>query len=243
MRVVLNDPPRQRQEGGGFVSLPEALAQADYVSLHVPLVRSGPDATVSLARGPFFEALRRSAVFLNTSRGQIVDETALAAAIDSGRIEHAILDVWQREPDIDPAMVNRSFIATPHIAGYSFDGKVAATEMICSLMALHFSGIDGGFGIELELPDPPVPRIDATSRSDPDEEVLHDIVSRVYDIRADDRALRDAMATDTPGAHFDLLRKTYWQRREFRHTTVVLPAARDSLIRKVTRLGFRPETQ
>ena len=244
IRVVLNDPPRQRQEASGeFVSLRGAVTQADYVSLHVPLVRTGRDATLAMARAPFFEAMRPGAVFLNTSRGQVVDEGALAAAIDAGRIAHAILDVWQHEPDIDPAMVNRAFIATAHIAGYSFEGKVAATEMICSQMVLHFLPMDCGFGMELELPAPPVPRIDVTSRSDSDEDVLRHIVSAVYDIRADDRALRAAMATDTPGEHFDLLRKTYWQRREFRHTTVVMPAARDSLIRKVTRLGFRSETQ
>jgi erythronate-4-phosphate dehydrogenase len=244
IRVVLNDPPRHRAEPGStFVPLREALPQADYVTLHVPLVRGGVDATLAMARQPFFAAMRSGSVFLNTSRGPIVDEAALAAAIDSGHIAHAILDVWQHEPDIDPDMVHRAFIATAHIAGYSFDGKVAATEMICSMMVVHFTKMDCGFGIELSLPDPPVPRIDVTSRTDPDEDVLRDVVSAVYDIRADDRALREAMAGDTPGAHFDLLRKTYWQRREFCHTTVVMSADRHSLIEKVRRLGFAAETQ
>ena len=246
MHVVLNDPPRQRLEpDGGFVPLADALRQADYVSLHVPLLREGPDATLALAGKTFFETMRPGAVFLNTARGPIVDETALKAAIDDRRVAHAILDVWQHEPAIDPEMVRRTFIATAHIAGYSFDGKVAATEMICSLMVVHFWGMgSAGFGFELTgaLPPPAVPQIDATGRSEPDEDVLRDIVARVYDIRGDDEALRKAVASEAPGEQFDLLRKTYWQRREFRHTTVVVEASRRSLIQKVTKLGFRCET-
>ena len=133
--VSSNDPPRARQRVEQapdplFVALDEALSQAEYVTLHVPLERAGPDATVGLAGRSFFDGMRSGAVFLNTSRGEVVDEAALAAALDSGRVSHAILDVWQREPDIDPQMVRRAFLATPHIAGYSFDGKVTATAML-----------------------------------------------------------------------------------------------------------------
>jgi erythronate-4-phosphate dehydrogenase len=246
MRCVLNDPPRRRQTGDPvFVSLPDALAKADYVTMHVPLLRGGPDRTAGMARDPFFHAMRRGAVFLNTSRGGVVDETALAAALDSGHVAQAILDVWQGEPDIDPKMVGRAFLATPHIAGYSFDGKVAATGML--YMALcHWVHpelwVGAGFGFEAASP-PDVPRLDFSGRGDADEELLRSAVLAVYDIEEDDRALRQAMTEPDRAARFDLLRKTYKQRWEFHHTTLVLPSDRDSLIRKAARLGFRTETQ
>src|SRR5687768_10937634 len=120
MRCFLNDPPRRRlTRDSKFVTLPEALAMADYVTIHVPLVHGGLDRTAGMVRGSFLNAMRPGAVFLNTSRGAVVDEAALAAALDSGHVAHAVLDVWRREPDIDPEMVRRAFLATPHIAGYS----------------------------------------------------------------------------------------------------------------------------
>lgn len=242
MRCVLNDPPRRRQTGSAvFVTLPEALANADYFTMHVPLLRGGPDRTAGMARDPFFHAMRRGAVFLNTSRGAVVDESALAAALESGHVAQAILDVWQGEPDIDPKMVGRAFLATPHIAGYSFDGKVAATSM---LYAAFLEWLGRGQSIGLEAASPPdVPRLDFRDRVESDEELLQSAVLAVYDIEEDDLALRQAVAQPDRAARFDLLRKTYKQRREFGHTTLVLPRDRDSLIRKAARLGFRTETQ
>jgi erythronate-4-phosphate dehydrogenase len=242
MRCVLNDPPRRRQSGDPlFVTLPEALGEAEYVTLHVPLLRGGPDRTEEMARAPFFNAMRRGAVFLNTSRGAVVDESALAAALASGHVAQTILDVWQSEPDIDPAMVGRAFLATPHIAGYSFDGKVAATAMIFAAL-WWWLGRSEGVGLEA-APPPDIRRLDFSTRDDADEELLREAVSAAYDIQNDDRALREAVAQPDRAERFDRLRKTYEQRREFQHTTLVLPKDRDSLIRKAARLGFRTETQ
>jgi erythronate-4-phosphate dehydrogenase len=223
------------------VTLPEALAKADYVTMHVPLLRGGPDRTEGMARAAFFGAMRRGAVFLNTSRGAVVDEAALAAALDSGHVAQAVLDVWQGEPAIDPAMVRRAFLATPHIAGYSFDGKVAATSMLY-VAFLAWLGLEQSMCLEAASPTD-APRLDFSGRAEADEEVLREAVSAAYDIQADDRALREAVAEPERAARFDLLRKTYPQRREFHNTTLVLPRDRDSLIRKAARLGFRTETQ
>lgn len=243
MRCVLNDPPRRRETGDpAFVTLPEALENADYVTLHVPLVRAGQDRTAGMARGAFFAAMRSGAVFLNTSRGPVVDEAALAAVLDSGRVAHAVLDVWQGEPEIDPEMVRRAFIATPHIAGYSFDGKVAATTMLLAAL-WGWQGRRGGIGFEESSPQIDVPCLDFSDRRETDEELLRSAVLAVYDIRDDDRALRHAVVQPDRGARFDLLRKRYKRRREFHHTTLVLPTERDSLIRKAGSLGFHVETQ
>jgi erythronate-4-phosphate dehydrogenase len=250
MRCLLNDPPRQRETGdSAFIPLDQALPKADYATLHVPLEGHGPDATVGLADRSFFHHLRPGAVFLNTSRGAVVDERALAAALDSRRVSHAVLDVFEREPDIDPELARRAFIATPHIAGYSFDGKVKATMMLFDALRRWLETADPGArrpsspDLSRLLPPPAVPRIDLTARTEDDEELLRTVVSTVYDIRGDDRALREAMNQSAPGTHFDLLRKTYQRRREFHHTTVALRKNRDALIQKVARLGFRVETQ
>lgn len=242
MQCLLNDPPRQRAgDGPDFVTLDDALARADYVTLHVPLERGGPDATAGMADRRFFEKMKSRAVFLNTSRGGVVDEPALADALDSGRIAQAILDVFRREPDIDAEMVRRAFVATPHIAGYSFDGKVEATLMLYRAFAVWSNRLDE-MNTELVLPLSDVPRLDLSGRIGDDEAVLREAVLSVYDIKEDDRALRQAAAQPDAGVQFDLLRKRYRRRRECPHTTLVLSRERDSLIRKAARLGFRVET-
>jgi erythronate-4-phosphate dehydrogenase len=269
MRCLLNDPPRQREARDPvFVPLRDAIAQADYVTLHVPLERQGPDATVGMANGRFFDALRPGAVFINTSRGAVVQEPSLSAALDAGRVAHAILDVWQGEPAIDPEMLRRAFIGTPHIAGYSYDGKVVATLMLYSALCDRL-GVPDVVRVDLSgaLPPAEVPLVDLRERDGSDEDLLRAAVSAVYDIMADDRALREATAgplaaagphaaigpngavgpnfssavTDR-AAGFDLLRKRYRRRREFPHTAVVVPRRRDALAAKAARLGFRVET-
>jgi len=255
---VLNDPPRQRNSHDpAFVARDEALSQAEYVTLHVPLERAGPDATVGMAGRACFDRMQSDAVFLNTFRGAVVDEEALAAALDSGRVSHAVLDVWQREPEIDPQMVGRAFLATPHIAGYSFDGKVLATAMLFQALCRWLDAAGATASAEARarcadldlsglLPEPAIARVDLTGRAGDDEDLVRTVVSAVYDITEDDRALRGVAANagrDTIGAQFDLLRKTYRRRREFSHTTVVLPTGRDALFRTLTNLGFRAETQ
>lgn len=245
MRCLLNDPPKQRQTGvPAYLPLDRAIEGADYVTLHVPLERHGPDATVGLAGSRFFDIVRHGVVFLNTSRGAAADEEALAGALDSGRAAQAILDVWQHEPAIDPAMVDRAFIATPHIAGYSFDGKVAATLMLYEGVCRWLGRPDqAAIDLSAALPAPEVPRIDLTGRRDPDEALLRTAVEQVYDLAGDDRRLRDAMGQPGAAAGFDRLRKQYPRRREFPHTTLVIDGSRDSLIRAAARLGFRVETQ
>jgi erythronate-4-phosphate dehydrogenase len=245
MRCVLNDPPRQRQTGDPvFVPLDAAIREADYVTLHVPLEARGPDATVGMADRRFFDTMRAGAVFINTSRGAAVDEAALGTALDSGRVAQAVLDVWQNEPAIDSRLVRRALVATPHIAGYSFDGKVAATLMLHSALCEWLDPREAhALDLSGELPPPAVPRIDLSGYRGTDEDLLRVLVPAVYDIQEDDRALREAVARPDAAARFDWLRKTYKRRREFHHTTAVIPRRRDSLVDSAARLGFRVETQ
>ncbi len=240
MRCLLNDPPKQRDTADPkYLPLDTLLRESDFISLHVPLERNGPDATVGLAGAAFFRSLKPGSVFLNSSRGQVVDEAALKVALDDGKVRLPVLDVWQNEPGIDPEMVRRAFIATPHIAGYSFDGKVAATGMLYEALSAWL-GKTPAVDWRALMPAPPVPLIDLSRCSGSDEQLLRSSVLRVYDILRDDRQLREAViGPDAPGPRFDLLRKHYPVRRELQNTTVQIEAGRQAITAKLDGLGFR----
>ena len=138
-------------------------------------------------------------------------------------------------------MVQRAFLASPHIAGYSFDGKVAATRMLFDALC-RFLDQPRDLDLTPLLPPAGVPRVDLT-RIEGDEDALRSAVSAVYDIEEDDRMLRVATVADPSGAAFDRLRKEYRQRREFPRTTLVISSARRSLAAQASGLGFRVETQ
>lgn len=236
---LLNDPPKLRESGDvRYLPLDKVLRESDVVTLHVPLNKEGPDKTLGMADDTFFAQMKRGAWFLNSSRGRVVDEAALARALDSGRIALAALDVWQNEPNIDPAMVDRVFLGTPHIAGYSFDGKVAATVMLYEALC-HWLGGAPEVRLDELMPPPPVERIDLRQPPVDDEAALRLAISQIYDIQRDDRELRRASkAGEHRGAEFDRLRKNYPKRREFQNTTVLLGRS-PALERKARGLGFR----
>ena len=237
LRVLQNDPPRARAEGAeGFVELDRVLDESDFVTVHVPLTPDGPEATLRLIASSELSRLKPTAYLLNTSRGPVVAGDDLLAALRDGRIAGAVLDVWENEPAIDANLLQAVAIGTPHIAGYSFDGKVNATVMlydaVCDLL-------DRPPTWRPDLPGAPVPEVtlDATARTP--QEQLHAAVTAVYAIESDDARLRE-MLTLPPAdraAHFDRLRKTYPIRREFTNTHVHAPA--DSATTDTLRgLGF-----
>ena len=180
MRVLLNDPPRQEKEGGNLFSpLKQLMEECDVLTFHVPLIREGVHKTFHLADADFFDRLKRRPVIANTSRGEVIETQALLHALQEGEVSDAIIDVWEHEPDICLDLLDRAFIGTPHIAGYSADGKANATRM--SLDALcRFFHLDARYRIE--PPAPPQPLIEA-----------HDLTEAslaMYDPRRDDQALR-----------------------------------------------------
>ncbi|MDX9749444.1 MAG: 4-phosphoerythronate dehydrogenase, partial [Paludibacter sp.] len=130
MKVLMNDPPRQRNEGTSqFVDLSEILEKADIITLHVPLEIMGRDATFHLADDQFFQKLKKKPLLINSCRGEVTDTKAVKKALKEGSIEAFVADCWENEPDIDPELLAMSFLATPHIAGYSRDGKATGTLM------------------------------------------------------------------------------------------------------------------
>lgn len=238
MEVRLNDPPLQRQTNDEKYRPLNDLYTCDFVTFHTPLTFEGLDNTYHLADAELFRSLERGCVFVNASRGGVVDTGALKAAIRSGRLGAVVLDVWENEPDIDAELLRMVDIGTPHIAGYSLDGKIAGLIMIYNAVCEHFA-IEPTFGVEDFLPEPPVPELRLNPRAASEREMLQSAVSQVYSIARDNAALRgilDAPA-DERGKAFDGLRKNYPVRREFQNTTVVVEGG-SSLPDRLAGIGF-----
>ena len=138
MRVLVNDPPLASlnpSKRRDFVSLETIAREADIITFHVPL----DETTCYLADASFFERLQRKPVIINSSRGGVVDEQALLQALDAGLVSHAVIDTWENEPHISRVLLDKVYIGTPHIAGYSADGKVNADNMVIEALCCHFS--------------------------------------------------------------------------------------------------------
>ena len=127
MQVLVCDP---LLDNPSFVSLDEIERRCDVITFHVPLTREGQYATWHMADEDFFHRLPRVPYIINTSRGEVVDNQALLQALQDGRVRDAIIDVWEHEPHPDAALLDKVFIGTPHIAGYSADGKTNADNMV-----------------------------------------------------------------------------------------------------------------
>lgn len=245
MRVVLNDPPLNRQTGDAKYRPLEEVFACDFVTMHTPLTKEGPDATYHLADAAFFEVMKPGAFFLNTSRGGVMETAALKAAMAAGKLGGVVLDVWEGEPNVDPELLLKVDLSTPHIAGYSFDGKVRGMVMLYDAVCDCF-GLDKQFAEQDFLPEPTVPEI-RVSRDDlnevSQERLIHDLVQRVYPVNRDDFNMREILLIELErrGAFFDELRKTYPVRREFAGTRIVLPAGQERLMEKLGGIGFRTE--
>ena len=146
MKVLLNDPPRADRGEKGFVDLTEIAEKCDVITFHTPLYIEGQYRTYHLVDENFLFSLKRTPYIINSSRGEVVDTASLLAALSAGKVRDAVVDTWEYEPEISRELLEVAFLATPHIAGYSADGKANATRM--SLEALcKFFGIEADFKI------------------------------------------------------------------------------------------------
>jgi len=240
MKVVCNDPPLARQTRDEKYRPIDEIFDCDFVTLHTPLTFEGIDKTFHLANEKFFKSLKAGCVFLNTSRGGVHDTDAIKAAIESGRLKAAVLDVWENEPNIDNELLRMVDISTPHIAGYSLDGKVGGMIMIYQA-ACKFFGIQPKYSINDFLPQPVVPEIKVEPSSDDEQHILHETVQQVYAIGRDDFNTREILMlpAETKGGYFDDLRKNYPVRREFHNTIVTVPDRKAALSGKLSGIGFK----
>ncbi len=201
-RVLLNDPPRAAREGdAAFVDLDTLLEQSQVITLHVPL----NSTTRGMASEAFFEKMQPGAIFINAARGEVVDESALLHA--RPKLGALILDTWCNEPDVNPNLIEVCDIATPHIAGYSYQGKQNGTAMAVQAVARHFgigALLDFAPQTETEALKPVSVHLQGKTQGE-----IAAILQYNYPIFTDDFLFRS-----NPGS-FELLRSEYNYRREF----------------------------
>lgn len=233
MKVLVNDPPRERSEGpGNFVPLETLLQASDIVTLHVPLNTDGPDQTLHLLGDRTIGMMRHGSWLINTSRGGVVKTGALKEALAGGWLSDAILDVWENEPMPERTLVDAVFLATPHIAGYSLDGKANGTAMIVRALAGHFGlPLANWFPEDVpEILNDPV-TIDGRGRRVP--EIIREAVLMSYDIRKDDSRFRH-----DPGS-FEQQRINYPVRREFPAYMINLVNSTSEALSMLNATGFK----
>jgi erythronate-4-phosphate dehydrogenase len=247
LNVLVSDPPLQNAgatpPSGGFHTLHELAARCDIITFHTPLTKTGLHPTLRMADAAFFDALPKPVALMNMGRGEAFDEPALIAARDAGRISHLVLDVFPGEPDVNPELGKRADLISPHIAGYSIQGKLNGTTQIHDAFCAHF-GLPKKAGVDYPKPATPVIDFDTLNvTADAATEVALDAVVRhVYDITRDDADLRAYLGDADVATSFDLLRKRYPVRQEFAGFTVTnLSPEKKSLREKLLALGFQAE--
>jgi len=212
--VRVCDPPRQAREAGELVGLDEIIEECDVISLHTPLTLDGEHATFHLLDQTRLERLRPGSWLINASRGAVVDNAALREQLAQRPDLQAVLDVWEGEPQVDVGLAELCWIATPHIAGYSLDGKLRGTAQIYQAFCAS-RGLEPMVDLAELMPETPLRGLSFTASAMP-AEALATICRAVYDPRRDDAAFRRSLNGDEDQRRggFDQLRKQYPPRRE-----------------------------
>lgn len=216
-KVLLNDPPRAENEAG-FSSLNTVLEEADFICLHTPLSHEGTCPTYHLLGEEELKRLKPDAVLLNAGRGPVIDNQALLKVGKQRSDLSFVMDVWEHEPQVCAELAQRCSLVSPHIAGYSLEGKVRGTFMLyqayCEFIGQQVEKTLGDF-----LPEASLRELEQQDHSP------LQLMQRVYDIKTDDKLLRATlnMEPETQKTAFDDLRKKYRVRREFSSLTVLKP--------------------
>ena len=236
MKVLLNDPPRERIEGSAaFVSLKQVMDEADIITLHVPLNMKGEDATFHLGNEAFFSGLKKKPILINSCRGEVVDTIAIKNALINDHISSFICDCWENEPEIDLELLALTDIATPHIAGYSKDGKATGTQMSVQSISQFFGlGLENWQPSGVELPANPIFELEGSGLSE--QQIIAKAILATYDIRNDDQDFRKNTA------QFEQLRGDYPVRREFPAFAIVPKNIGDDTLEVLKKLGFNVQT-
>lgn len=236
-RVLVCDPPRQLAEGGDFVSLEQVLDECDVLSLHTPLERAGAQPTHHLFDARRLARLKSGAWLINASRGAVVDNPALRELLQQRGDLQVVLDVWEGEPQVDVELAGLCRIATPHIAGYSLDGKLRGTAQIYSALCAHL-GCTPTVSLDELMPLPWLAELSLDASADP-AWALATVCRAVYDPRRDDADFRRSLQGDAANRRtaFDALRKHYPMRREIDGLSVKLQGDAPQLAQMIKALG------
>lgn len=233
MNVLLNDPPRARNEGSKkFVEIENLLKDSDIVTLHVPLSLAGEDKTYHLFNEKIFNKMKKGSWFFNSSRGEVNDNSALKRILESGKLGGAVLDVWENEPDIDLDLMSKAFIATPHIAGYSTDGKANGTAMVVNSLCKYFN-LPLKNWYPSNVPPPSAPGITIDGKGKSNEEIIREAVYQTYNIEEDDIKLRFSPSD------FEKQRGDYPLRREFPSFSINLKGVSGKVRKMLEGIGFK----
>ena len=233
MKVLLNDPPRERAEGpDNFVSMDKIKEEADIITLHVPLNSKGEDVTYHLGNNAFFSTLNRKPIVINSCRGEVLDTDAVKNALKSGQLSGLVCDCWENEPEIDLELLGMTELATPHIAGYSKDGKATGTRMSVQAISDYFGlGLNNWQPRGVELPAHPIIQLDGAKKTGP--EIISSAILSTYDIQNDDLLFRNDPAL------FEQLRGDYPTRREFPAYTILAVNVANNELDILEKLGFK----
>lgn len=241
MRPLQNDPPRKDDTGDpAFLPLDTLLAESDIITMHVPLTDSGPHPTRGMVNESFFKKMKPGCIFINAARGKIMATDTLINAIKNGVVSHTILDTWENEPAVRPDIRDMADIATPHIAGHSFEGKAFGTDIIYR-EACKFIGIQPVWSCNENLEHYPAPSARVNDAGKNLEQTLWETVKQVYDITQDDKTFRTVPCSgpDAIAAHFSNMRKNYPVRREFRFVEAKIDQCSPATRKILANLGFK----
>ncbi len=223
IRVLRNDPPlKDKGIKMKFYELDELL-KSDFITIHTPLIKTGKYSTFHLFNEKVLDKVNKNTVLINTARGSVVDNHYLINNLKKGNIQDAVLDVWENEPFINIDLLDLVFTGTPHIAGYSLDGKVNGAVMIYNEMCNYFN-IDSEIKAGDILPVIENNILEVSCLSSYESTVYH-LLKKVYNIEEDFMKLKNIKINkdvQKQGEMFDRLRMNYQTRREFSNYKVVL---------------------
>jgi erythronate-4-phosphate dehydrogenase len=233
MNVLLNDPPRARKEGDKlFVDLDTLLKESDIVTIHVPLNIVGEDKTYHLFNDKLFRKMKKGAWLINSSRGEVAETSSVKLALCSPKLGGVVMDVWENEPDIDYELLDKAFLATPHIAGYSTDGKANGTAMIVNDLCKRFNLPLTDWYPEV-IPQPHTREVTIMAKNRDPEDIIREAVLHTYNINEDDIKLRFSPSD------FEKHRDEYPVRREFPAFVVNLTGGTKKTQKILEDIGFK----
>jgi len=231
------DPLRADEADFTHTEIEQVLRDADIICLHTPLTKEGSDPSVHLFDEARLRLLKAGALLINAGRGAVIDNAALLKVATERPDLVLILDVWEHEPAVELQLAQRCFIATPHIAGHSIDGKLRGTWMLYDRVCREFS-VERRYALEDILPPPRILGVTLAEEAEP-----HRLLQLVYDQWADDRRFRASLVANPQEqrANFDQLRKHYPYRREFAALRISVASAKQQ--HELTAMGFKVELQ
>ncbi|KEQ17215.1 4-phosphoerythronate dehydrogenase PdxB [Endozoicomonas numazuensis] len=238
VEVMACDPLCERVPDVRFESLETLIQQCDVIALHTPLTRNVEYPTHHLLDYDKLSQIKSGAILINAGRGPVIDNQALLRVLEEGLDISVVLDVWEHEPDVNLDLLARVDIGTPHIAGYSLDGKITGTEMVYKGLCQTF-GLPARVRLAAITPMPALNRI-AFNDSATAAQAAGMAMKSVYDLRRDDALMRRLFRMDQEARciEFDRMRKHYCERREFSTLTVQARKCEAGVQERMKALGF-----